>query len=221
MLFLLSTAFSNVYAQLRPAEDSIPMKKIGGKGISILFQIEPAFTFTSISYKDINFPDSLDFYNTSISGINLSIMPKILDRFISQDSTTKIEARIRTTIGFWHFKKVEDTDLLWFEGLFPENCAPLEIGADLGMVYPTSDKDFIIPYIGFQYGMIFHIGGDFDDNLIDKMYTIRLGADYVIAGNVRLGLSYVINRVNIEFDGFGQQMEGQLKYNQLALGITF
>jgi hypothetical protein len=218
VLILAFVAFSAADAQVRiPEKPKFEPKVQKQKEKRFLFQVEPAISFPSGTYKyeygwwDGREEFEVD-YDLSVAGANISFLPILINQVLSPDSSLMIEGRLRFTTGFWHFESEE-----WEEW----NLIPLEGGLDVGVAYLLSRGYKIIPYAGFQYGIAFRNleKGSTPEN--DLMYSLRFGLDLAMVSNMRVGSAFVINRVQLDEKEHYLKQEGTFKYNQIAFSISF
>ncbi len=150
VLIVIFSSFPAAYAQVRiPEKPEFEPKIKKERQKLFLFQIEPALSFPSATYKYESwwFRGSSDVnYDLSVAGANINFLPILVNKVISQDSSLVIEGRLRFTTGFWHFQAKKDEE--W-------NLIPLEGGFDVGIAHRLSRGYKIIPYAGFQYGISF------------------------------------------------------------------
>ena len=235
MLLLSIIVFGHQIAdgQLRPKQGYETQKKAKGtsRGIPFLFQIEPAFSFPSENRHPSSQDPSKFEYKSSVVGANLSILSSIYTIPKASNLPVGIELRFRFTSGFWHFKyeyRYSYGDYGYgysYSEKYSRNWVPIEFGFDLGVPYDLRTGKRVTPYAGFQYGFGFHVD-DETPNLMDRMYTIRIGIDYSLSDNINLGASYVMNKVMEEFDIKNsyypsiKNPDWDFKYNQIALGLT-
>lgn len=211
VLILAVVGFSTAEAQLKiPEKPKFEPKVKKERQKLFLFQIEPALSFPSATYKyeswwfrersDVN-------YDLSVAGANISFLPILANEVISQDSSLVIEGRLRFTTGFWHFES--------------GNLIPLEGGVDVGVAYLLSGDYKIIPYAGFQYGISFRNIEKGSTPQNDLMYSLRFGVDLAMVSNMRFGSAFVINRVQLDEKEHYFKQKGTFKYNQIAFSISF
>jgi len=202
------------YSQIRIEIDA-KVKKVP-KTIEIskpfMFQFEPAISFpsTKIKYKYYDFNGDIreneyeEDYDKSLLGANLAFLPRVYSSVISSDSNSILDVRLRFTTGFWLFEHEDG----WI---------PLEAGADFELLLLQKDGSALIPNIGFEYGLGFRID---DSDANDKMYSVRIGFAFALKTGMRLGLTYVINKVSLDREEYREEYSGTFTYNQIAFSIS-